>query len=486
MTVTGFEGKKVLIFGLKRSGAASALALHSLGAKVAVTDMKTKESGELAEELSRLPEGIGLFLGGHPQEALEGVDLVVVSPGVPMNIPALTLAARSGIEIISELELGFRLFKAADPLTDFYAITGTNGKSTTTALLHYILERSGRRALLAGNIGYALSGLFPGNLSHGASPEAAGREGGFPVVVEVSNFQLEGIRDFKPRISAILNLAPDHLDRYKDVSAYYEAKMKIFERQDDGDYLVLNAGDPNAQIISGKLQKAGPDTKAMPKVVWFGNGEDKTTKIFGLYSMRGSVYVNLPGMDIELIKAGDIRIKGAHNLENAMAAGAMALLAGVPAEAVRTALMEFPGLPHRMEFVRELDGVSYINDSKGTNPPAVLRSLESFSGQKKENSIILIAGGRDKNGDFQSLRNQVERSVKLLVLIGEASGKIAAALQGAAPMEYAMDLAEALRISKAAARPGDVVLLSPACASFDMFRDFEDRGDRFREEARRL
>ncbi len=479
-----FEGKRVLVFGLKRSGAASALALHALGAQVAVTDMKTKESGELTEELGKLPEDIGLFLGGHPEEALKGVDLVVVSPGVPMNIPALLLAARAGIEVISELELGFRLFKSANPLVDFYAITGTNGKSTTTALLHFILERAGRRAILAGNIGYALSGFF--TLPEGPSDIELPEEPS-PVVVEVSNFQLEGIRDFKPRISAILNLAPDHLDRYRDVSAYYEAKMRIFERQDDGDYLVLNADDPNTQIIKRKLENANLG----PKVICFGRGEGKKTKIFGLFALGGSVYVNLPGMDIELIKAGDIRIKGAHNLENAMAASAMALLAAVPAEAVREALMEFPGLPHRMEFVRELDGVAYINDSKGTNPPAVLRSLESFGGKggnknKNKKSVILIAGGRDKNGDFHSLRHEVERSVKLLVLIGEAGGKIAAALEGAARTKYAKDMAEALRISKEAARPGDVVLLSPACASFDMFRDFEDRGDKFREEAQRL
>ncbi len=480
MAPSGFEGKKVLIFGLKRSGAASALVLYRLGAKVSVTDMKTEQSGELDPELAKLPADAGLFLGGHPVEALDGVDLVVVSPGVPMGIAALRQASAMGIEIISELELGFRLFKSADPLADFYAITGTNGKSTTTALLHYILERSGRRAFLAGNIGYALSGLFPEFASELQSRREEGHAGPPSVVVEVSNFQLEGIRDFKPRIAAVLNLAPDHLDRYRDLAAYYEAKMRIFERQDEGDYLVLNADDPNIEMINGRLGKAGRG----PRVVRFGRAEGREGKIFGLYAARGSVYVNLPGMDMELIRASDIRIKGAHNLENAMAASAMALLAGVPAESVRAALAEFPGLPHRMEFIRELDGVSYINDSKGTNPPAVLRSLESFRGRGK--TVILIAGGRDKNGDFGSIRNEVERSVKLLVLIGEASGKIAAALEGAAPIERAQGLEGALRISRQAASPGDVVLLSPACASFDMFRDFEDRGEKFRQEVQRL
>ena len=483
IALTGFEGKKVLIFGLKRSGAASALVLHSLGAKVSVTDMKTKQSGELARELEMLPGDVGLFLGGHPEGALDGVDLVVVSPGVPMHIAALRRASTLGIEVISELELGFRLFKSADPLADFYAITGTNGKSTTTALLHFILERSGRRALLAGNIGIALSGLFPEFASElFASRRKPGQEGAPSVVVEVSNFQLEGIRDFKPRIAAILNLAPDHLDRYRDLSAYYGAKMRIFERQDEGDYLVLNAGDPNVEIIDAMLGKK--KNGRGPRVVRFGRLQDSGGKIFGVYAMGSSVYVNLPGMDMELIRADDIRIKGAHNLENAMAASAMALLAGVPAEALRGALREFAGLPHRMEFVRELDGVSYINDSKGTNPPAVLRSLESF--RVKGKTVILIAGGRDKNGDFGSLRGEVGKSVKLLVLIGEASGKMAAALEGAAPIGRARDLADALRISRQAASSGDVVLLSPACASFDMFRDFEDRGEKFRQEVRGL
>ncbi len=483
-----FEGKKVLIFGLKRSGAASALALHALGAKVAVTDMKT--SGELAEEINKLPGDIALFLGGHPDEALEGfsADLVVVSPGVPMNIPAIKKISETGIflEVISELELGFRLFKSANPFADFYAITGTNGKSTTTALLHYILERSGRRALLAGNIGYALSGFFqdasfdktPGNK---IGPEDAEKEK-TPVVVEVSSFQLEGVRQFKPRIAAILNLAPDHLDRYRDAKAYYEAKMRIFERQDEGDYLVLNADDPNTGLITRKLEKA--EKKNAPKVICFGKGEEGKSFGPGLYSKGGSVHVNLPGMKLELIKANELGIRGAHNLENAMAAAGMALLAGVPVDALRKALMDFPGLPHRMEFVKEFDGVAYINDSKGTNPPAVLRSLESFGGNGK--SLILIAGGRDKNGDFHSLRNEVEKTVKLLVLIGEASGKIASALEGATRVEHAKDLAEALSISRQAARPGDVVLLSPACASFDMFKDFEDRGFKFRQEVERF
>ncbi len=454
------KGKKVLIFGLKRSGRAAALALFRLGAKVAITDMKTRE--ELAGDVRDLPDGIEFFLGGHPEEALEGAELVVLSPGVPMGIPLLREAAGRGVEVISELELGYRLFKYENPLVEFYAITGTNGKSTTSTLLHYMLLKAGRQAVLAGNIGHALTG-FAGEDAKRADC----------VVVEVSSFQLEAVSDFKPRISAILNLAPDHLDRYAGRQAYYETKMRIYGRQDEGDYLVLNSGDPACRRIAGEL-KGSPSA---PRVVYFGSDKE-----MGLYERGGSVFINLPGMDMELMETSGIRIKGAHNLENAMAAGAMALLAGVPAGTVREALMEFPGLPHRMEFVRELDGVSYINDSKGTNPPAVLKSLGSFG----DSPIILIAGGRDKNGDFESLRDAVKKHVKLLVLIGEAGGKIAAALEGACEMAFAPDMGGAVRMARQAARPGDVVLLSPACASFDMFRDFEDRGRKFAGEVRGL
>ena len=476
MKMTGPEasylkGKKVLIFGLKRSGRAAALTLRGLGADVCVTDMKT--AAGLAEEIKGLPEDIGLYLGGHPEEAIDGVDTIVVSPGVPMGIPLLRKAAGLGIEIIGELELGYRLFKYENPELEFYAVTGTNGKSTTSTLLHFMLREAGRQSVLAGNIGRALTGF---NQKNQRQENARSIDS---IVVEVSNFQLEAVSEFKPRIASILNLAPDHLDRYPDINAYYRAKMRIYERQDGGDYLVLNAGDPVCRRIAGNLKNAD----SAPKIIYFGKTSEAGVSERGVFERAGSVLINLPGMnDMELIKASDIKIKGAHNLENAMAAACMALLAGVPVGSVQKSLVKFSGLPHRMEFVRELDGVSYINDSKGTNPPAVLRSLESFG----ENPIILIAGGRDKNGDFGSLREAVKKHVKLVVLIGEASGKIEVALSGAAPMVRARDMGEAVRLSKGAARPADVVLLSPACASFDMFTDFEDRGRRFAGEVQRL
>ena len=469
---TAFRGRKILIAGLKRSGRAAALALHNLGARVSVTDMKTADE---LPGLKDIPEGIFLFLGGHPEEALDGVDLVVVSPGVPMGSGLLRAAARRGIEIIGELELGFRLLKYENPLVDFLAVTGTNGKSTTSTLLHFMLRKAGKNAILAGNIGEALTGFA----AAGARPDLA--------VVEVSSFQLEAVSGFKPRVASILNLAPDHLDRYAGLEAYYAAKTRICECQGKGDFLVINAGDPACLEMAAHIENIKGAQK--PGIIYFASrGVKIKSPGRGLYERGGSVFIDLPEIEMdrekELIKASEIRIKGAHNLENAMAAAGMALLSGAPADAVRAALAEFPGLAHRMEFVREIDGVLYVNDSKGTNPPAVLRSIQSFGQQ--ERPIVLIAGGRDKNGDFESLHGAVEGNVKLVVLIGEAADKIEAALKGSAEIRRAADMGEAVRISRQAARPGDVVLLSPACASFDMFEDFEDRGRKFSEEVRKL
>lgn len=456
------KGKKALVFGLKKSGKAAALALNALGAEVAVTDIKKAE--ELDEEFySGLPPGIKLHLGSHEGVIRPDIDFIVLSPGVPSDIEPLREAGKMGIKIMAEIELGYRLIKSATPDMPFYAITGTNGKSTTTTLLHLMLEEAGIKSLLAGNIGNPLTGELD---------EARGKQA---VVLEVSSFQLEGIEGFRPRVAAILNLAPDHLDRHHLFGDYTGAKARIFETQGEGDLLVLNADDPTCLQMARRLVSERPGA---PAVFFFGKGRP----LEGVYEKAGRVFVSVPGFSGQLMRADEIRIKGVHNLENAMAAALMAILAGAPPGAAAKALREFPGLEHRMEFVRELDGVAYVNDSKGTNPPATLRSLESFG----DAPIILIAGGRDKKGDFASLRDAVQRHVRLVLLIGEAAEKIRKALDGEAPMENALDLAHALRIARQSAKPGDVVLLSPACASFDMFRDFEDRGGKFKQEVGRL
>lgn len=457
-----FQGKNVLIFGFRRSGRAAAEALRRAGAVVSITD---KSSGAAlgAESFFSANPDIKLHLGGHPVSAVEAADIIVVSPGVPPGVPALARAGALGKPIIGEVELGYRLIKAANPSVEFYAVTGTNGKSTTATLLYHMLKNSGRAdVLLAGNIGTPLTGEF----------ERARTASG--VVLELSSFQLESIEMFSPNVAAILNLAPDHLDRYGNVESYYQAKLNITRAQEPGDFLILNAADPATM----DLYREKIEPRPHPRIFFFGR-----QKLYGAYLEGDKIFIDIPGLRAELISASEILIKGAHNLENAMAAALMALLAGARVEAVAGTLRQFPGLEHRMEFVREIRGVSYINDSKGTNPPATLRSIESFAGK---NPVILIAGGRDKGMDFGVLRDAVSRSVKKAVLIGEAREKIKKALGGTVDIAFADTLAEAVRQASGAARSGDVVLLSPSCASFDMFADFEDRGRKFKQEVARL
>jgi len=351
----------------------------------------------------------------------------------------------------------------------FLAITGTNGKSTTTALLDFMMKKSGFNTILGGNIGNAVTEEISKIITRHEIRDTSHDY----IVVEVSSFQLESIKDFRPKVAAILNVTPDHLDRYHSLEEYAAAKARIYENQKDGDFLVVNRDDPETmQLINEKLR-----TKIeKPHIICFSREQE----VEGLYSKGGMVYCNIPGLlrvphKSPLITTAEIKIKGVHNLENAMAASAMALLAGCPIEAVIASLKEFPGLEHRLEFVRELDGVAYFNDSKGTNVDAVMKSLESFS-----RPVILIAGGRDKAGDFSRLRDFVRENVKALVLIGEASEKIRAALGESTDTEMAKDLQDAVKIARNRAAGGDVVLLSPACASFDMFADFEDRGKQFK------
>jgi UDP-N-acetylmuramoylalanine--D-glutamate ligase len=294
------------------------------------------------------------------------------------------------------------------------------------------------------------------------------------IVAEVSSFQLESIERLKPKGAAILNITPDHLDRYRSSEEYGEAKARVFLNQDRDDFLVLNADDEETM----RLYHAKSDMKKVtfPEVYFF----SRKKQVRGVYCDHEKIFCNLPekgrgALHAELIGTGDVRIKGVHNLENAMAASAMALLAGSDPGPLAEVLREFPGLEHRMEFVRELDGVQYINDSKGTNVGAVARSIEGF-----KEPIVLIAGGRDKAGDFAQLRSLVKERVKTLVLIGEASGKMKTALGDLTKTVFASDLKEAVILARDSARRGDVVLLSPACASFDMFRDFEHRGKEFK------
>jgi UDP-N-acetylmuramoylalanine--D-glutamate ligase len=460
------KGRGVLVVGLARSGVGSANLLSRAGAHVTVTDRKPEE--ELTEYIGQLAPSIKLCLGGYPR-TLNGTELVVVSPGVPLSIEPIVSAKERGIKIIGELELGYQVMRSRSASTEFLAVTGTNGKSTTTTLLEWMLRKSGFKTMLGGNIGNALTAEITKAMGtksekiYDDSPHLSPLAAIDYVVAEVSSFQLESIEGFRPKGAAILNVTADHLDRYRSMDEYRETKARVALNQDGDDFLVLNADDPEVM----KLRIKGP------RLSYF----SRRGEVQGVYLRDETVCSSVHG---PLVRADEIRIKGIHNLENAMAASAMALLAGCTPRAVAGSLGEFPGLEHRLELVREMNGVRYVNDSKGTNVGAVMKSLESFSGP-----IVLIAGGRDKAGDFIPLRPFMER-VKELILIGEARDKMRAALCDLARCSYAESLEGAVSRARDIARAGDVVLLSPACASFDMFRDFEDRGRQFKELVNRL
>jgi UDP-N-acetylmuramoylalanine--D-glutamate ligase len=379
-------------------------------------------------------------------------DLIVVSPGVPTELELLNLARAKQIPIWGEVELASRLTSAR-----FLGITGTNGKSTTTSLLGAMLEAAGFPTVVAGNIGTALcevvTRLTP---SHW-------------VVAELSSFQLETIVSFRPHVAVLLNLAPDHLDRYPDLASYYAAKARIFLNQTAEDCAVLNADDPLTLEWAREIRS---------RPLLFSRTR---TMGDGAYVRNDHLVVRRAGQSEAVCRVEEIRIQGLHNLENSLAAAAAAAAIEAPAAAIGAALRRFPGLPHRLELVAEVDGVRYVNDSKGTNVGAVVKSLEGY-----RSGVILIAGGKDKGGDFRPLRPLLETRAKTLLLLGQARDAIRNQLSGACPMEEVGSLPAAVARAAEIAVAGDTVLLSPACASFDMFRDFEERGEVFRQAVRDL
>ncbi len=436
-----FKDKKVTVVGMARSGIAAARALHAFGARVTVTDKKPLE--ELGRQVAALgTNAISVAAGGHPETLFVDADLIVLSPGVP-KIPQIAAARARGVNVISELELAWLLSDSP-----YVGITGTNGKSTVTTLTGLMLERAGKRVLVAGNIGNALT----------EDPRLLrGRDW---IVAELSSFQLEDIETFRPRVATVLNVTQDHLDRYATIEEYADAKARVFMNQRKDDILVLNFDDPLTREMS---KRTTATVIPFSRLLRYNPG---ACVLDGFLLFNGR----------RIMPVGDIRIKGVHNLENALAAVALSLSAGADDSSVASVLKEFPGLEHRLEFVREKDGITYINDSKGTNVGAVIKSVEGFT-----RPVILIAGGYDKGSDFRPLYDLFRRKVKLLVLIGKAADKMAGALGSATETVFAKTLQDAVKLSASRASQGDVVLLSPACASFDMFRDFEDRGRQFKE-----
>ena len=441
-----FKGKKVTVVGLARSGVAAARALDSLGAVVTVTDRKPLD--QLSAQIRELGSSrIIIEAGGHPDRVFFGADIVVISPGVP-KIPQVLAAKQRGVKVISELELAWLLSDAP-----YVGITGTNGKSTVTTLVGLMLDRAKKNVLVAGNIGNALTG----DISLLKQREW--------IVAELSSFQLEDIETFRPHVAAILNVTQDHLDRYPDLATYGEANARIFMNQRKEDVLVLNFDD---QIVKSYAKRASATIMPFSRVLRFNPGA---------CVLDGHLVFNSK----RIIRADEIKIKGFHNLENALAATALATCAGADASSVAAVLSEFPGLEHRLEFVREKDGITYINDSKGTNVGAVMKSIEGFT-----QPLILIAGGLDKGSDFRPLYDLFRQKVKLLILIGKAAEKMGKALGTSTETVYAKTLQDAVLLASSAASRGDAVLLSPACASFDMFKDFEDRGRQFKEAVKNL
>jgi UDP-N-acetylmuramoylalanine--D-glutamate ligase len=440
-------GKRVLVVGLGRSGVAAARLLQAKGAHVTVTDRKDQDAlKEHVAALSPLP--VFFQLGGHQTDSLLSTDLVVISPGVPPDEPFVQAAETRGIPVIGEIEL------AADFISSpILAITGTNGKSTTTTLVGEILKTAGKNVFVGGNLGRPLS-------------EAAGSDWDF-VVAEVSSFQLERVKAFRPKIGVYLNLTPDHLDRHGSMKTYAMLKARLFENQNPEDFAVLNADDPEVYKVGNAVRS---------KAVWF----SRVRAVDGVYVDEPDI-VSTIGNKRSVLKRNDLRLKGVHNLENVLSAVAVAQLAGCDDSAISKALKQFSGLEHRLEWVREKDGVTYINDSKGTNVGAAIRSLESFS-----KPIIWIAGGREKGSDFSVLRGVVRSRAKEVILYGEARNKMRAALNGVTRIVEVEKLSDAITFAVSVAVPGDVVLLSPACASFDQFRNFEERGKFFKEAVKNL
>ncbi len=450
MAMMELRGKRVLVVGLGKSGLAAALFLRGLGARVTVSD--TRSSAALAGEIPALLEaGIMVEAGGHGLLTFRRQDLIVVSPGVPLDTPEVKQVIALGMPVIGELELAARFLKGR-----VVAITGSNGKTTTTSLVGKIFADAGLPTQVGGNIGLPVIELIAKD-----TPETWD-------VLEVSSFQLETVVDFHPKVAAILNLTPDHLDRHGSFESYVAAKQRIFARQEAGDALVLNADDRAAQMCAGKVPQG-------VEFFWF-----SATKVVrrGTFVRDGVVcWVSAEGGVTEpIMPVAEIGLRGAHNVENVLAAIAMARLAGVAASDIRKAVAAFRAVEHRLEFVAEIAGVAYYNDSKATNVDAAMKAIASF-----DRGVHLILGGKDKDSDYTQLAPLLRERAKAVYTIGSAAEKIERELGGVVKMVPADTLEHAVAAASEAAEAGDVVLLAPACSSFDQFENYEHRGRVFRE-----
>ncbi len=445
------RGKRVLVVGLARSGQAAALCLNRRGALVTVTDLKPpSEFRALIPELSR--QKIGLELGLHRTDTFLRQDLIVVSPGVPWDAPPLVAARRANIPVFPEIEAASWFLRAR-----VAGITGTNGKSTTTALLGEMLEASGFPTFVGGNIGVPLISAVDK-----VKPDSL-------VVAEVSSYQLEAIQEFRPHVAVLLNVTPHHLDRHPSTESYLRAKAMIFRNQTPEDYAILNADDAAVMSLAPEI----PSRKVL-----FSRRQDLPD---GIFVSDGEIRYRVGHLERALVDTHYVSLRGDFNLENVMAAAAAACVLGADFEALAKAVRGFRSLPHRLEYVREIRGVKFYNDSKATSVDATTKALSVF-----ERGVHLILGGKDEGASYEPLRRWLERRVRSVYLIGASAERMKRELEGAAEFIQAGELKTAVERAFDAADPGDVILLAPACPSFDQFHNFEDRGDAFKEIVERL
>ncbi len=445
------NNKRVLVVGLGKSGVASALFLRSRGAQVTVSDSKPQE--QLSEEIPiLLDHGIIIETGGHGERTFHGQDLIVVSPGVPADSPPLVQARALGEPVIGEIELAAQFLPK-----NIVAITGSNGKTTTTTLTGEIITAGGYPTRVGGNIGTPAISLVDA-----ARPDSV-------IVLEVSSFQLETIQTFRPKVAVVLNVTPDHLDRHRTFETYVDAKARIFENQHADDFAVLNADDPVCVELSDR-------TRA--QVFWFSRKKEVQQ---GASLRDGRILFRDSSGQQEIMVASEIPLKGAHNLENTLAAICAGALMKCAPERIRAAVRNFKAVEHRLEYVATIRGVEYYNDSKATNVDATIKALESFPA-----NIHLILGGKDKGSDYTVLNDLLRQRVKRVYTIGAAADKIESQVREAAEIVHAESLDSAVQRASASAQPGDIVLLAPACASFDQFRNYEHRGKVFKELVQRL
>ena len=445
------NNKRVLVVGLGKSGVASALFLKAKGARVTVSDAKPQD--QLKDEIpALLDQGIAVETGGHGERTFGGQDLIVVSPGVPTDAPPLVQARSLGENVIGEIELAARFFPGR-----IVAITGSNGKTTTTTLAGEIVTAGGYRAAVGGNIGTPAISLV-----EGATADTV-------AVWEVSSFQLETIQTFRPQIAVVLNVTPDHLDRHRTFAAYTDAKARIFENQKPEDFAVLNADDLTCVELAARTQA---------QVFWFSRTREVKQ---GAFVHDGCIFFRDHSGQKEIMLVSEIPLKGGHNVENVLAAVCVGALLRCAPGAIRKTVHDFKAVEHRLEHVATIRGVEFYNDSKATNVDATIKALESFPA-----NIHLILGGKDKGSDYAVLNDLLRQRVKRVYTIGAAAAKIESQIKGAAEIDHAETLESAIKHAAEAAKSGDVVLLAPACASFDQFRNYEHRGKVFKQAVKAL